>query len=142
MISIANHDPPYEFGQQKFEPLAPGNWIYSWKQDLHNRSDIGKAKIEYITTYFTKYLNLFTPKTLYEAISEFTKDEDAVLLCYEHPPSQMGPDGIVNLSWLTAGKTFCHRHLVADFLRRGGYRCIEYIAEKKSLKEGGLYEDI
>jgi len=142
LISIANQDPSWGGGQQKFKPLVPGDWIYSWKQDLHNRSDLGKAKTEYITTYFTKCLNSFTPKKLNEAISEFTKDEDAVLLCYEAPPSQMGADGIVDLSWLTAGKSFCHRHLVADFLRRGGYNCIEYVVEKKSKEEGGLYEGI
>jgi hypothetical protein len=141
-ISIANQDPPWEKSQQRFIPLVPGNWIYSWKRDLHNRSDLGKAKIEYINTYFTKCLNSFTPQKLYEAIAEFTEDEDAILLCYETPPNQMGADGIVDLSWLTAGKSFCHRHLIADFLRRGGYNCIEYAVGKEPEKEGGLYENI
>ena len=135
LITIANQDPPWAWGQEKFSPLIPGSWIYSWKQDLHNRSDLGKAKIEYVDTYYTKCLSRFSAKTLFEDIAEFTQSEDAVLLCYEAPPSQMMPDGIVDLSWLVAGKSFCHRHLVADFLRRGGYNCIEYVVNKKSKEE-------
>ena len=37
------------------------------------------------------------------------KDIDIALLCYEKPDD------------------FCHRHLVADWLNKNGYKCEEYV---------------
>jgi hypothetical protein len=129
LISIANRTIPNTLAVVDFKPLAPGDWIYVWKQDLHNRSDFGKAKLEYLRRYY-KTLHKYGPRNLFKELNEFTNSEDAVLLCYEAPPEQMGPDGIVDLSWLEAGKSFCHRHIVSDFLRSGGYDCKEYVVKK------------
>jgi hypothetical protein len=128
LISIANHSPSTsgDLSMIKFSPLIPGNWIYSWKNDLKNQPDIGRAKQEYINMYHTECLNKFESGKLFKEINDFAKAIDIVLLCYEAPPKQMGPDGIVDLSWLEAGRSFCHRHIVADFLRQGGYLCQEY----------------
>jgi hypothetical protein len=141
LISIANYSPPVsgDLATMKYFPLVPGNWIYPWKNDLKNRSDLGKAKLEYINTYYTKCLNKFTPRELFKKICDFTGAVDIILLCYEAPPKQMEPDGIIDLGWLAAGKSFCHRHLVADFLRMGGYRCQEYCIDVNN-KEGDLFE--
>jgi hypothetical protein len=141
LISIANHTLP-TFGDLftiKFSPLAPGSWIYSWKNDLKNQCDIGRAKREYIDTYYIECLNKFNPGKLFKEINDFAKAIDVVLLCYEAPPKQMTSDGIIDLNWLEAGRSFCHRHLVADFLRRGGYHCQEYCIDVNN--EGGyLFE--
>jgi hypothetical protein len=141
LVSIANHSihTSGDLATIKFLPLVPGQWIYSWKNDLHNRSDLGKAKLEYIETYYTTCLNKFTSKKLLDEINFFTKDSDTILLCYEAPPKSMGPDGIIDLGKLEAGKDFCHRHLVSDFLRRGGLPCQEIILDNEN-KSGGLFE--
>jgi uncharacterized protein (DUF488 family) len=141
LVSIANHS-IHTFGDLatiKFIPLVPGYWIYPWKNDLHNRSDLGKAKLEYIEIYYTKCLNKFTPEKLFEEINSFTKSTDTILLCYEAPPKDMGSNGIIDLGKLEAGKDFCHRHLVSDFLRRGGLPCQEIVLDNED-KLGGLFE--
>jgi hypothetical protein len=132
LISIANTSPPFEeWGITEFKDLAPGKWIYPWKNDLKNRSDLEKAKLEYIEIYSAKCLNNYTPKRLFNDLNAFTGESNAILLCYEKPPVQTGIDGIVDLEWLTAGSTFCHRHLISDFLRRGGYDCCELLLRKE-----------
>jgi hypothetical protein len=136
LISISNTSPKLEgIKIEEFKPLAPGKWIYPWKNDLKNRPDLDRAKIEYINTYFTKFLNNFTPEKLFNNLYTFTDGCDAILLCYEKYPEQTDFNGIVELEWLKAGSTFCHRHLVSDFLRRGGYGCCEFISKKGDLFE-------
>ena len=111
----------------KFPSLAPGSWIYNWKSSLKNGRSLDKAKNDYINNYYTKCLNGITPKNLFDSLYNFTDGYDAILLCYEKPPIQMQLEGIIKLDWLEAGTSFCHRHLVADFLRDGGYECREYV---------------
>jgi hypothetical protein len=141
IISIANGNPLFSKGLVtiKFAPLVPGDWIYSWKNDLRNRSDFVRAKLEYINTYYTKCLNRYTPKMLFEEINAFVNAEDSILLCYEAPPKDMKSDGIVDLGELEAGKDFCHRHIVSDFLRQGGLPCQEMVLGNKNI-EGDLFE--
>jgi hypothetical protein len=138
LISIANHSPftSGDLSTIKFLPLTPGSWIYSWKNDFKNRPDISRAKQEYINMYYREYLNKFDPDKLFKEINDFAKAIDIVLLCYEAPPKQMGPDGIIDLGWLEVGRAFCHRHIVADFLRQGGYPCQEYCID---VNNGGGY---
>jgi hypothetical protein len=133
LISIANTNPVFSdnSGIIKFYPLVPGNWIYPWKNDLHNRSDLGRAKLEYIDTYYTKCLNKYTPHKLFKEINLFANSENVILLCYEAPPNHIGLDGIVDLEKLEAGKNFCHRHIVSDFLRSGGFQCQEILLDTK-----------
>jgi hypothetical protein len=140
-ISIANIHPVRSYGKRmaEFKPLVPGEWIYPWKKSLKNGTDLDKAKTEYAETYYTKCLGKFTPERLFADLCAFSSRRDAVLLCYEKPPEQTGADGIVNLDWLKAGASFCHRHLVSEFLRRGGFDCREFIIPD-FVAEGDLFE--
>lgn len=129
LISIANTN-INKIGKlviKKFKPLIPGNWIFNWKNDLKNRNDLGRAKIEYVNTYYSKCLSKFTPEDLVKDLLAFSNNHDAILLCYEKTPVDTPSNGIVALSQLEAGTSFCHRHLVSDFLRQAGYECREYI---------------
>jgi hypothetical protein len=129
LVSIANVHPSISYGARmaEFKLLVPSKWIYPWKKSLKNRTDLDRAKIEYAEAYYAECLYNFTPEKLFNYLNIFNSRRDTVLLCYEKPPEQMGSDGIVNLDWLKAGSSFCHRHLVSDFLRRGGFDCREFI---------------
>jgi hypothetical protein len=141
LVSIANQSisTTGKLATIKFKPLVPGRWIYPWKNDLHNRSDLGKAKSEYLNTYYKECLNKFTPEKLFNELFAFVNGSDAILLCYEAPPKDMGSDGIIDISKLEAGKDFCHRHLVSDFLRQGGLQCCEETISQR-YKEGDMFE--
>jgi len=129
LVSIANSSPAFaspKLAAVKFKSLVPGNWVYRWKNDLKDCTSLDKAKLDYIEAYFTQCLNFFNPDKLSSDLTAISNRKDVILLCYEKPPEQMKSDGLVDLDWLEAGKSFCHRHLVAAFLREGGYECREY----------------
>jgi len=61
----------------------------------------GLVSEEEYTKIYTEQLNNFTPKALKDIESKL---DECVLLCYECYVSESGHD-------------FCHRHILADFLR-------------------------
>lgn len=98
-VSIALYSPKW-YREAEYKTLAPtADILREWKAN-HN-----------VERYTERFCN--------EVTSHLNRDEvindlfmlswgrDIVLLCYEAP-----------------GK-FCHRHLVADWLTRGGYKCEE-----------------
>ena len=69
---------------------------------------------KYTQEFCEQILNDNSQKEVVEYLYSLSKGKDIVLLCYESP------------------EKFCHRHLVAEWLRKGGYECKEY-NEKESL---------
>ena len=102
-VSIAGYAPPDYQGIQ-FKTLAPK---YYWWKEWHDKkldNDWYKAK------YRETVLNTLNPKVIANRLKNF--GENVILLCYE-PPQE-----------------FCHRHLVADWLRKSGISVQEYTTTK------------
>ncbi len=102
-IAICGKSPEWYKGIQ-YKKLAPKWSFFSvWKQ-THDK--------DYYVEHFCKEV-LYTLnaddviKELYELAGK-SQDEDIVLICYEKPGD------------------FCHRHLVANWLRNQGYPVEEY----------------
>lgn len=102
-IAICGKSPEWYKGIQ-YKKLAPKWSFFSvWKQTHDN---------DYYVEHFCKEV-LYTLnaedviKELYK-LAEKSQDEDIVLICYEKPGD------------------FCHRHLVANWLRNQGYPVEEY----------------
>jgi hypothetical protein len=130
LLSIANKCPE-SIDVFKISWLAPGAWIYAWKQ---KGNQIGVSQRQLIDEYIKKYtedkLSYLSPETLFERLYKLVNHHDAILLCYEKLPEDYTKD-IVELGDLEVGKTFCHRHLISSFLRSGGFECREYLTSKQ-----------
>jgi hypothetical protein len=118
----------------KAEWLAPGSWIYDWK-NLVKRTGGDKELIDYYIKRYTKEnLAHLSHEEVLERLDELAYHSDAVLLCYEALPKGYNNQGIVKIGDLLPGSTFCHRHIVSEFMRSGGLECREYIASPSELK--------
>lgn len=83
----------------EYRPLAPSENILSrWKRN----HDVD----EYIERY-TEQLSRLDPLLVVNSLSEIYHSYECTLLCYERPDS------------------FCHRHLVRQWLNDNGYICHE-----------------
>lgn len=89
-----------------YKKLAPKYSFFSkWKEDHDN---------DYYIEQFNKLvLGELNQKDVVNELSSMVNTEDIALVCYEKPSD------------------FCHRHLVADWLTKGGYECAEYIKTQK-----------
>jgi hypothetical protein len=136
LLSIANKCPE-GIKAIKIPWLVPGSWIYRWKQKC---GQIEKFPIELMNEYIDKYtkdkLNNLSSETLFEKLLELVNHHDAILLCYEKLPTGYTKT-IVDIGDLEPGETFCHRHIISDFLRDGGFECREYLIHRQD--EGGLF---
>lgn len=97
LVSIAKGTPKWFLGA-RCEALAP-----AWDIVMQVKNDQSRAsKVHYIEVY---------EKQLEELdVNEYAEKFDGcVLLCYEKP------------------EDFCHRHLVAHWLKKNGYECEEFI---------------
>ena len=94
-ISICGKAPEWYTGLQ-YKKLAPKyGFFMEWKKNHDNNY--------YIEHFDSEVLNLLDAKTIYEELSKMSGEKDVVLICYEKPSD------------------FCHRHLVAEWLRKNGY---------------------
>lgn len=105
-ISICGKAPDWYKGQQ-YKKLAPKYGFFSkWKENHDNAYYIECFQKEVLDT-------LSAPKVvneLYSLVQDNTKD--IALICYEKPDD------------------FCHRHLIADWLKKNGIECKEWIREE------------
>ena len=117
-ISIAGKTPDGWDGL-KYSLLAP-RWTFFkvWQQTKDNDY--------YIKCYNELVLSKLNPQSVLKELKmaylsmqnrnneeiSYTSDSDLCLMCYEKPDS------------------FCHRHLVADWLNAAGIECEEYIIRK------------
>ena len=104
-ISICGKAPDWYKGLQ-YKKLAPKYWFFQkWKEDHDNDFYIEHFNAEVLggldATTVINQLKWLCGKSLCDVV-------DIALICYEKPTD------------------FCHRHLVADWLRTGGYECKEY----------------
>lgn len=104
-ISICGKAPDWYTGLQ-YKKLTPKyDFFMEWKRTHDNDY--------YIKCFNEQVLSKLTVEEVIMDLSKldygFNVGEDAVcLMCYEKPTD------------------FCHRHLVADWLNKNGYKCEEY----------------
>ena len=104
-ISICGKAPDWYNGLQ-YKVLAP-KWSFfkEWKEGSH------KGDNEYYIEHFnTEVLNNLTARKVIRDIESLSgvSSKGIILICYEKPGD------------------FCHRHLVADWLKENGVDCIEF----------------
>ena len=101
-VSIALKTPDWYHGLE-YKKLAP-NWdiLSAWKSGEH------KGDIDYYTKHFEEVLDTLRPEGVIIELKQFGLLQDIILLCYEKPES------------------FCHRHIVANWLNKNGLYVTEY----------------
>jgi len=93
-ISIARFAPRgVAAGFRVYKPLAPGPWFNSVDER------------RYRELYFAQLAKL-DAATVVQQLEALAAGHEPTLLCYEMP------------SDIAAGKTFCHRHMVAEWLQQ------------------------
>ena len=99
LISIAGKCPDFYHGQE-YKILAP-KWSFFkiWKENHDNDF--------YIKHFDEEVLSKLDPHQVVNDFYFLSGGKDVVLLCYEK------------------SNDFCHRHLVADWLKKAGYECKE-----------------
>ena len=90
---------PYGYKCEVYKPLAPTRRLLQWFSETDKGLD---AQEQYRQIYYQDVLNHLNPDEVYRAL------DGKVLLCYEKT-------GV-----------FCHRHLVAEWLNKNGYKCEEF----------------
>lgn len=98
-ISICGKAPDWYQGPQ-FKKLAPKLWFFQ----LYRQGKITEE--EYTEAYNIEVLGELNPHSVYKALFS-AYNEEPTLLCYEKPGD------------------FCHRHIVAKWLREAGYNVEE-----------------
>ena len=99
-VSVCGGVPEWYDGIQ-YKKLAPKYWFFQkYKED-------GDEKF-YIEQYHKEVLSKLNCNTVLHEIANLTHSGDIALICYEKPSD------------------FCHRHLVAEWLRSYGYKCKEF----------------
>lgn len=87
----------------KYTALAPKKWWWiKWKNE--ENEDLEYYKKMYKETV----LDTLNPDIVVSDLSYISEGKDVALVCYERP------------------ENFCHRHLVADWLRSNGFDIEEY----------------
>lgn len=93
-ISIARYAPRYTPpGYRVFKPLAPGPWFNSVDERTYR-------------AFYFKQLAGLDAATVVAQLEELAGGHEPVLLCWERPLD------------IAAGRTFCHRHMVAEWLQQ------------------------
>lgn len=105
-IAICGKSPDWYKGLE-YKRLAPKiSFFMEWKKGKINND-------QYIEQYHKQVLNQLEPKTILQEIHELSNSPKIVLLCYE----KFGD--------------FCHRHIVAHWLKNSGYNVCELDANKE-----------
>lgn len=99
-VSICGKAPDWYKGLQ-YKKLAPKfEFFQKWKQTKDNEY--------YIKCFQSQVLDELNPDTVISELKELAKSNNIALICYEKPGD------------------FCHRHLVAEWLKNYGYQIEEY----------------
>ena len=103
-ISICAKAPDWYKGLQ-YKKLAPKyDFFMKWKENHDNDY--------YIKCFNEQVLDKLEPMMVYQELCSLAKSYDIALICYEKPSD------------------FCHRHLVANWLRERGFDIKEYYFTK------------
>lgn len=100
-ISICGKAPDWYTGLQ-FKKLAPKYEFFKQWEQTHNNEF-------YIKCYNEQVLQPLNVNEIVKELTELGQGNDIALICYEKPTE------------------FCHRHLIATWLRNNGYSINEYI---------------
>lgn len=84
-----------------YKELAPPVDIYT---DYKHTGDT----VQFTNSYTERVLSKLDPHYIEQALRKWVGDRDFALVCYEK------------------SSDFCHRHLVAEWLRKAGYVCEEF----------------
>lgn len=98
-IAISRTIPPY-FNIDRYAPLAPSVSILNGWRANHNEK-------VYIERYYDEILSRLTPQRVVQDLAQISHCNDIALVCFE------------------SSEKFCHRHLVAQWLRESGIDCRE-----------------
>lgn len=102
-ISICAKAPVFYKGPQ-YKKLAPKyGFFMDWKDGIITNDG-------YVVEYNKQVLQQLNVDEVIKELREFYPNEDFTLICYEKP------------------EDFCHRHLVAKWLKENGYETEEYMA--------------
>lgn len=106
-VSICAKAPNWYNGLQ-YKKLAPKyDFFMKWKETHDNNY--------YIEHFNSEVLDKLNANDVIEelvGVLDIDEDIDICLLCYEKPSD------------------FCHRHLVADWLNKNGFKCVEFQNKK------------
>jgi uncharacterized protein YbcV (DUF1398 family) len=132
-ISIAGSTPAWFYGPKAAFLAPPKDWFWQWKEifeDVKNskrlnvgfnfddpysdlQKEIAKDPIGWYVQKFTETVLTDAPEIFYsrlEKLSAENKEDSITLMCYERPFDKEHEF-----------ETFCHRNLVAGFLKSGGF---------------------
>ena len=133
-ISIAASTPKWwiDRGFQKATWLAPrAEWFWDWKKKVDDYMASGgysedELKADYEKKYFNTVIGRMSPSTMVSLLLKdvFAADRGITLVCYESPVDE--DDEFVDGYEPKLGVDFCHRFLLARYIRSGGYECKEY----------------
>ncbi len=99
-ISIAGKAPDWYHGLE-YKRLAPKyGFFQKWKETHDNQY--------YIDCFNAQVLAPINPQSVYQELTKLAQTDNFALVCYEKPTD------------------FCHRHIVADWLREAGYQIEEW----------------
>ena len=102
-ISICGKAPEWYEGIQ-YKKLAPKiGFFMEWKKNHDNQY--------YIEHFYNEVLENLNPAYVVGELYHLSGGKQFALICYEKPDD------------------FCHRHLVAEWLKNAGYKATEYMAE-------------
>lgn len=106
-VAICGKVPDW-YGGFRYRDLAPRYAFFNeWKHGSRRGDNAW-----YIERFNEEVLARLDPATVLADLSAFCEDiSRIILLCYEKPSD------------------FCHRHLVADWLRANGTDCTEYVQQ-------------
>lgn len=102
VVSIAQKDPGPEFSANSCKKLAPPWYVLKAYKENGDKE-------QYIRDYKRLVLDNIDPHKVYEAFKQRAGYGDIVLVCYEKSGD------------------FCHRHIIAQWLRDAGYEAEEWV---------------
>jgi hypothetical protein len=121
-ISIALKSPEFFKGPVAHWLAPQSNWFWKWKNELNLKTN-EEAIEKYSRLYFQTVLRNTTPMEIVTRLEKITSGEDCTIVCFEKPPAEK----IIDINSLIAGKNFCHRHLITQFLRFNNIESYELI---------------
>ncbi len=113
-VSIALYQPKRWAGQS-LSTLAP-------TQEILGKYKIDHDEAAYKAAY-NQILDRLNPAALRDSLESLFRGKDIVLICYERPD------------------TFCHRHIVAEWLKANGIECEEWDSGGGGVNETGSAND-
>lgn len=110
-VSIAGYSPEWiRVNLLKYWDLAPKReWRQEWHSTFENNLESSESKARYVEKHKDAVLSELTPERVASDLSTLAEGADVCMLCWERPDK------------------FCHRHIAAEWLNKGGIPCEELV---------------